>query len=106
MKIDNSVKIDSSVKPVVNQTGGVRTSSAKAGVSTRSAASGGAEVALSPLSSRLQQIESSLASSPATNADRVAEIRQAIAQGSFKIDTGKIADGLIESVRQMLVAQR
>lgn len=40
------------------------------------------------------------------NADRVAEIRQAIAQGTFKVDTGRIADGLIESVRQMLAAQQ
>jgi negative regulator of flagellin synthesis FlgM len=40
------------------------------------------------------------------DAERVAEIRQAIAQGSFKIDPGKIADGLIESVRQMLAAQK
>lgn len=40
------------------------------------------------------------------NSERVAEIRQAIAQGNFKIDASRIADGLIDSVRQMLAAKR
>lgn len=33
---------------------------------------------------------------------RVNEIRQAIADGRLELDTGKIADGLIQSVRDML----
>jgi len=100
------VKIENSAKPVGGQTSGVRTTtSARIGGNAQPAAPA-TEVALSPLSSRLQQIESTLASTPTMNADRVAEIRQAIADGTFKIDTGKIADGLIESVRQMLAAQK
>lgn len=93
------------VKPVGGSGGAVRTSAAKPGASARPAKQE-SQVALSPQSSQLRQIESTLANTPAVNADRVAEIRQAIAQGSFKIDTGKIADGLIESVRQMLSAQQ
>ncbi len=99
------MKIDSSVKSVGGQTSGSRASAAKPAGSTQPAPAG-SDVALSPLSSRLQQIESSLASAPTMNVDRVAEVRQAIAEGNFKIDTGKIADGLIESVRQMLAAQK
>ena len=99
------MKIDNSVKPVGGQTSGVRTSAAKTAGSSQPPAPE-SEVALSPLSARLQQIESSIASAPSMNVDRVAEVRQAIAQGNFKIDTGKIADGLIESVRQMLAAQK
>lgn len=100
------MKIENSAKPVGGQTSGVRTTtSARIGGNAQPAAPA-TEVALSPLSSRLQQIESTLASTPTMNADRVAEIRQAIADGTFKIDTGKIADGLIESVRQMLAAQK
>ena len=64
------------------------------------------DVELSPRSTRLQEIESSLASTPAMNSARVAEIRQAIAEGNFKIDSSRIADGLIDSVRQMLAAKR
>ncbi|WP_251978185.1 flagellar biosynthesis anti-sigma factor FlgM [Salinicola avicenniae] len=33
---------------------------------------------------------------------RVNEIRQAIADGSLELDTSKIADGLVQSVRDML----
>ena len=64
------------------------------------------QVELSPLSARIQEIESTIASAPAVNSERVAEIRQAIAQGNFKIDASRIADGLIDSVRQMLAAKR
>lgn len=64
------------------------------------------QVELSPLSARIHEIESSIASTPAINSARVAEIRQAIAQGKFKIDSSRIADGLIDSVRQMLAAKQ
>jgi len=64
------------------------------------------QVELSPLSARIQEIESTIASAPAVNSARVAEIRQAIAQGNFKIDASRIADGLIASVRQMLAAKQ
>ena len=33
---------------------------------------------------------------------RVAEIRQAISEGRLEIDSGRIADGLIDSVRDLL----
>ncbi|MGM8930858.1 flagellar biosynthesis anti-sigma factor FlgM [Salinicola sp. MH3R3-1] len=33
---------------------------------------------------------------------RVNEIRQAISEGRLELDTGKIADGLVKSVRDML----
>lgn len=36
------------------------------------------------------------------NASRVAEIRQAIAEGKFQINPERIADGLLASVRDML----
>lgn len=36
------------------------------------------------------------------DAGRVAEIRQAISDGQLELDTGKIADGLIDSVRDLL----
>jgi len=99
------VKIDNSVKSVGGLAGGVRGGAAKSGAA-KPPATPESDVELSPLSARLQQIEGSLAASPAVNSDRVAEIRQAIAQGSFKIDPSRIADGLIDSVRQMLSTQK
>jgi negative regulator of flagellin synthesis FlgM len=38
----------------------------------------------------------------AFNSQRVAEIRQAISEGRFQIDPERIADGLLNSVREML----
>lgn len=64
------------------------------------------QVAISPLSAKLQEIDSRLASEPVVNAQRVAEIKQAIAEGRFKVDAEKIADGLLKSVREMLEKDR
>lgn len=99
MKIENS---PNSANRVVS---GARKATAKAEASPGRAATA-PQVELSPRSTRLQELESSLANTPAVNTQRVAEIRQAIAQGDFKIDASKIADGLIDSVRQMLAAKQ
>ena len=64
------------------------------------------QVAISPLSARLQEIGATVASSPAFNAERVAEIKQAIAEGRFSVNPERIASGLLEDVRQMLSAKR
>lgn len=69
-------------------------------------ASGSDKVELSSLSSSLQKAETVIAQTPVVDSQRVAEIKQAIANGEFKIDAGRIADGLINSVREMLAGQR
>ena len=58
------------------------------------------------MAARLQEISGNLANTPVVDVARVADIKQAIAEGRFKMDAGKIADGLIASVHQMLSAQR
>ena len=100
MKIDNSVK----------STGGLpsgegRARSAKETPKTESASGGGERVELSSLSARLQQMESTIANTPVVDSAKVDEIKQAMSEGRFKVDTEKVADGLIDSVRQMLSAQ-
>ena len=99
------MKIDNSVNPVGGSPGPNRNGAAKpAAGGAKSGA--GAEVAISPLSARLQEISADLASTPALDAGRVAEIKQAISEGRYTVNAGKIADGLISSVRQMLEAKR
>ncbi|PCJ40826.1 MAG: flagellar biosynthesis anti-sigma factor FlgM [SAR86 cluster bacterium] len=44
----------------------------------------------------LQRIEKQIASIPAVNSAKVAEIKQAIADGSYKVDPNAIAEKLIE----------
>lgn len=69
-------------------------------------ASSGEKVELSSLSSSLQKAETVIAQTPVVDKQRVEEIKQAIANGEFKVDAGRIADGLIASVREMLAGQR
>jgi negative regulator of flagellin synthesis FlgM len=53
----------------------------------------------------MQEIEATMANVAIIDAERVAEIKQAITDGHFKVDAGKVADSLIRSVRQMLASQ-
>lgn len=64
------------------------------------------QVALSSLSARLQEANAAMAETPVVNAARVAEIKQAISEGRFQVNPERIADGLLDNVRQMLAAQR
>lgn len=50
----------------------------------------------------MQEVQSTIANTPIVNADRVKEIKQAIAEGRFQIDPERIADGLLDNVKQML----
>jgi negative regulator of flagellin synthesis FlgM len=99
------VKINSAVNQVgpAPDSGQSRAAAARRPAAPAERAAG--EVAISPLSARLQEIESRLGNEPVVNAQRVAEIKQAIAEGRFKIDPEKIADGLLASVRQMLTKE-
>lgn len=95
MKIDNSV----------GSVGGLPSgeSRSRPGKSaTPSSAATGEKVELSSLSSRMQEIDAMLANVPVADAGRIAEIKQAMAEGRFKVDANKVADGLIDSVRQMI----
>lgn len=102
---DSIVKISSSVSSVGSASEGVaRTGTAPARAGTPQPPA--AQVDLSPLSSRLQAIEASLANEPVVNSERVAAIKQAIAEGRFQINPDRIADGLLSNMRQMLNKQR
>lgn len=96
MKIDNTIKPTSSV-PSENKTRQVRTDAATGSQTEK--------VQLSSLSSRLQQIEQVIGQTPVVDGNKVAEIKNAISEGRFSVNPEKVADGLIDSVRQMLSAQ-
>lgn len=96
------MKISSAIPSIGSAPEGGRSRPAN-GAPQRPAASGDAQVALS---SRMQEIEATISSSPVVDAERVAEIKQAIAEGRFKVDPERIADGLLSSVRQMLAKNR
>lgn len=91
MKIDSSTKIASGVSETRSRT---TISKPSAGVA--------AEVHFSELAEQLQ----SPGETPAFDAARVAEIKQAIADGRFTINAGAIADRLIASASELVAVQR
>lgn len=98
MKIDNSV----------GSVGGLPSGESRprpGKSSTPSAPASGEKVELSSLSARMQEVEAALANVPVADASRIAEIKQAMAEGRFQVDASKVADGLIESVKQMIASQ-
>lgn len=99
------MKITSTLPSIGNAADGGRTRASN-GAARQPASSGDSQVALSPLSARLQEIEASVAAGPAVDTKRVAEIKQAISEGRFKVNPERIADGLLNSVRQMLERNR
>lgn len=59
-------------------------------------------VTLSPMAAQLQSLEATLAADNEFDAEKVAAIKSAIADGQFKVSSEKVADGLIESVKDLL----
>lgn len=97
MKIDNSIK---GLSPRPSSTASRAVDSAGKGQEAS-----GLQVELSA-TAKLQQSSGAAAVGGAFNAERVAEIRQAISEGRFQVNPEKIADGLVDSVREMLSQRR
>lgn len=97
------MKIDNSIKSLL--TGSVQ-NEARPGKSAKGAnrdtQTPSTSVQVSPLAAQLQQIESQLGSGDVADAARVAEIKQAITDGRFRINPEVIADRLLETVKQLI----
>lgn len=68
-----------------------------------SAASPSAGLSVSPLAAQVRDISARLTQPGDDDIDtaKVEEIRQAIAEGRIRIDPGKIADGLLATLREL-----
>lgn len=77
-------------------------SKGKAATPTAPQQSGSTSVSLGSTATQLQSMESSMANTPVANAARVAEIKQAITDGRFKVNPEVVADRLLETVRDLI----
>jgi negative regulator of flagellin synthesis FlgM len=68
---------------------------AAAPVSTSEKVSSGEAVHLSSEAQQLQKITDSLRDQPTVNSARVAELKAAIADGSYKVDSNRVASKLL-----------
>lgn len=109
MKIENSIKTES-VKPVNEGQpspgkSGQRaaTNAATSGASGISGTSSANGISTNiQLSGQLQNIEKNLSKDEVFDAERVAEIKQAISEGRFTVNADKVADGLLDTVRELI----
>ncbi len=99
------MKINDSVKNVASVPLGSSGSAKAKGLDKSSGTSDTAEagsVRISPLSSQLQSLETQISASNVFDARKVDEIKRAIAGGQFQVDTEKVANELITSVKNLL----
>lgn len=103
------MKIDKTLPPLpASQIGELapRSANARAGAgSTQSEATpSSTNVKLGTGAAQLRSLGENVASASAVNKAKVAEIKQAISEGRFKINDQAVADGLIDSVKEMISA--
>lgn len=62
-------------------------------------------VSLGSTATQLSKMEASMAGTPVVDAGKVAQIKQAISEGRFQVNSGVVADKLIQSVRDLIGSQ-
>ncbi|BBI98754.1 flagellar biosynthesis protein FlgM [Ferrigenium kumadai] len=63
---------------------------------------GSTSVSLGTTATQLRSMESSMAGSPVADSAKVAEIKQAISDGRFKVNSEVVADRLLQTVRDLI----
>lgn len=100
------MKIDKPASPLPANplTGGVAHGAAKGKPASSPAAQQPAStsVSLGSTAARLHSMGSSMANSPVVDTVKVAEIRQAISEGRFKVNSEIVADRLLATVRDLI----
>ncbi len=98
MKIENTIKTAAAVH--ANEISSARTAQKSAEPAAAPTGSSGSDSV--QLSTQLQSINKNLASMEAFDAERVEKIRQAISEGHFTVNPEKVADRLLETVRELI----
>ena len=97
MKIDDAAKKTPGLGVVANQTRAARPAE-RSGVDKAS----GVATDTVKLSSQSQALAGVSNDSAVFDVSKVQEIKDAIASGRFQVDAGKVADGLIDTVKELI----
>lgn len=103
MKINDSIK--NKVELGADKLGAGKGTGANAVANNKaepSASKSSENVTLSPISVQLQSITSDVSTSGVFDAEKVNAIKSAIESGQFKVNSEKVADGLIDTVKDLL----
>ena len=74
-------------------------SDAAAGAASTAATQSSDQVTLTDSARSLQKIEEAIAKAPVVDTAKVAAIKQAVSSGTYQIDTGRVADKLLQYER-------
>jgi len=97
------VKIDSAIQHITSvQSKGVKSKQSKGKHTGSAAGSVSDNVELTGTSSLMRELEAQLAELPPEDTGKVESIRQAIADGTFKVDEEAVAEGMVrETIEQL-----
>lgn len=96
------MKIDKLSQPIPASTlaeGTARASNDKTSAAPQQSSS---NVSIGSTATQLGKMEASMANTPVVDANKVAEIKRAISEGRFQVNSGVVADRLIQSVRDLI----
>lgn len=101
------MKIDKTTPPLpASQIGEIAPRSPNAKPNNGSAPTSETSVHLGTASAQLRSLENSIASSSVVDTAKVNAIKQAISEGRFQINPDVVADRLIDSVRELISANK
>jgi negative regulator of flagellin synthesis FlgM len=92
--------------PKVGETGSRAPAARTTGNKTNAAETGGTSVHLGTTTAQLHTIESSMANTPVVDPKKIAEIKQAITEGRFQVNSEVVADRLISTVKELITASQ
>jgi negative regulator of flagellin synthesis FlgM len=101
VKVEKSGKTPP-VAPVRDGVGRAQSSRTAGTGSSNASAPNSTSVHLGESAAQLQSMQNSMASSPVVDAAKVAEIKQAISEGRFQVNSSVVADRLISSVTDLI----
>lgn len=91
---------------VATSTNNATNAGAASGTATASATASSSVTTLSTISTQLQAAQAASSSDAVFSTSKVNEIKLAISEGRFQVNSAKVADGLLDSVHDLLNSRR